>query len=138
MGVSVVSSGVDIRAMRSFGQTKGEDRSFFEQLGSLFLGLFIRAHPDGAQAQDADLEAVPVTQPVKGQQFTVFAVAGRVPAAVRITAGILARGEQLGEDLFFADKIDEFAVPDLLIEILRESGLTHLFEEGNGFVHNSL
>jgi len=128
--------GIDVRAMRPFGKAESEDRPFFQQIGGLLFGLFIGAHPDGPQPQNGDLKAVPVAQTVKGEQLAVFTVAGRVPAAVRIPAAVCAGREQFGENLFPADEIDKLPVPDFLVEIFRDARFAHLFEEGDGFVHN--
>ena len=61
--------GVDVGAVRALGKSEGEDGALFQELGRLLFGLFIRAHPDGPQPQDGNLEAVPVSQAVEGQQF---------------------------------------------------------------------
>ncbi len=52
--------GVDVRAVGPLGEAEREDGAFFQELGGLPLGLFVRAHPDGAQPQNGHLEAVPV------------------------------------------------------------------------------
>ena len=59
--------------------------AFFEELCRLLLGLYILAHPDGAEAQDGlTWKQDPVAQPVEGQKFTVLGVARRVPAGVSV------------------------------------------------------
>ena len=58
----------------------------------------MKAHPDGAQAEDRHLEAEPVPQAAEDREFRILVIAGRVPAAgVRIAPCILFGNERLGE-----------------------------------------
>ena len=127
---------VDVGAVRPLGEAEGEDRPLLEKLGGPAFRRFVCAHPDRPQPQDAHLEAVPVAQPVERQQFAVFAVAGRVPTAVRVAAGVRPGGEQLGKDLLPGNEIDKPPVPHLPVEVFGQPGLAHVLEKGDGLVHD--
>ena len=122
--------------MVPLGEAERKNRPFLEEPGCSLFRLLILTHPDGAQAQDGHLEAVPVAQAVEGQKFGIFTVAGRVPATVGIAAGIFLGRQQLGKDLLLADEFDKLTVPDLLAVIIENPGLAHLFEEGHSIVHD--
>ena len=126
---------VDVRTVCSFGETESKDRPFPEKLGRFLLGLLVLTHPDGLQAEDGHLEAIPVTQAIKDQEFAVGDVAGRIPTPIRITVTIGLGCKQLGKDSFFFNKIDKLLVSNLFIEILEEPGLPHGFEESDCLCH---
>ena len=128
---------VDVRTVCSFGETESKDRPLPEKLGRFLLGLLVLTHPDGLQAEDGHLEAIPVTQAIKDQEFAVGDVAGRIPTPIRITVTIGLGCKQLGKDSFFFNKIDKLLVSNLFIEILEELGLPHGFEESDCLCHNA-
>ncbi len=130
--------GVDVRPVRPLRKAEGEDGAVLQKSRRFLFGRFVTAHPDGAKAENGHLEAVPVAEAVKGQQFAEFAVSGRIPAAVGIV-GVFLRREQLVEDLLLFQKIEELPVPDAAPVVLRQLGLAHpIFKKIDGLVHDGL
>jgi hypothetical protein len=117
-----------------FRKTEGEDGAVLQELGRLLLERLVLTHPDRAEAENGNLERVPVVQAVERQDLIELADAPGVPA--RIGGAVARRRADRREDLLALDEFEEVGVPDVLAVVVLELALAFGFKELDGLAHD--
>ena len=126
--------GVQVGPVRLLRQSVGEDAPLLQQAARLVFHGLVAAHPDGPQAEHADLPGVPVGEAVEAQDLGELADAPGVPTAVG--GAVARRGAHGGEEALLPGELQEVAVPHrrpvVLLHLLQALG----FEERDGAAHH--
>ena len=127
-------AGVDVGAVLLLGKAEGEDGALFQELGRLVLGLVVGAQEDGAQAQGAHLEGVPVGEAVEAEDLGEVGDARGVPARRGVAEA--RGGEELRHDLVFLHEIEELGVPLARVKVILHLLEAPALEEIDGLEHD--